>query len=1107
MKNRPFAGIPLVILLTLIYGARMPCCPVRATEASPIVIVTSQAPPPAGAPLAQDEKPLSPEQSRALSEALRLMTDSSALQRQGKLDEAIQLRVQAQTIIERTFGPVYFATALNLKLLAFLYDQKGDYQKAEATYLRALVAQEKLNGPEHVEVAGVLVGLGTVYVHMEDFARAEQAYARTLTIREKVLGPDSPEVATALYSLSYTFTNRGRYAQAEPLLRRALAIQEKALGSDNPEVAMTLNNLAYLYMETGDYEQSAALFKRSLAIFEKLLGAEHPLVATPLNSLAVLYRTMGDYLRAEPLLKRALAIQEKAVGPEHPDTAIALNSLAMLYSEKGDDERALPLFQRALAIREKTEPDSSSVAATLNSIAYVYNLKGQPAQAITLYKRALAIVEKSIGTETPLYASTLSNLAVVYSDQADYAQAEPLIRRALALREKVLGPDHPDVAITLSNLAYINFAKNEFAQEEPLYRRALAITEKAYGPDHPNVGIYLANLATVYWGQGDTRQALATLSRNAELRERNLALVLTTGSEEQKRLYMETLANETDGLISFHTRAAPDDPRAAELALTTILRRKGRVLDVMSDQVGALRRHLDPQDRVLLDRLSTARSALARLTLQGVDAGVVAERREEGKRLKDEIDRLEATVSERSAEFRTQAQPVTLKAMREAIPDDAALVEFILYRPFDVRATERKSRFGEPRYVAYVLRRAGEPLWVDLGEAGALERGVVSWRRALADPSDQEVSRRGRALDELVMRPVRKLLGDTRHLFLAPDGALNLIPFGALVDEKNHYLLEDYSMTYLTSGRDLLRMRSSAVSRQGPLVVADPLFDAGAAASSTAAPATEAAQNRRSADFANAIFTPLPGTKDEASALGAILPGVRVFTGAQASEALLKHLSGPALLHIATHGFFLPDQPQGALKDARAESRGLILSAVVSGRVKGENPLLRSGLALAGANRGRDGEGEDGVLTALEATGLDLWGTKLVVLSACETGIGEVKNGNGVYGLRRALVLAGAESEVMSLWQVSDEATRDLMISYYKRLQAGEGRTEALRAVQLEMLRGGEQSLKDEGRLKQNRSHPFFWASFIQSGDWRSINSQSPTRLPGAAETQRKPKT
>ena len=1064
MNRSPFAVIVLVILLTPAWGALAPRGALKAAEAR----------------AAQDEKNLTPEQSRLLTEALRLMTKSSASQQRGSLDEAVGLREQAQTLIEKTFGTEHPVAVLNLKLLAFLYDQKGDYRKAEAAYLRALSAQEKLSGPEHTEVAGVLLGLGTVYGHMEDFVRAEQAYARALAIREKALGPDSPEVAAVLFSLSYTFTNRGMYGKAEPILKRALAIQEKALGPDTLEVALTLNNLAYLYMEKGDYEQSEALFKRSLAIFEKLLGPEHALVGTPLNSLAVLYRTKGDYQRAEPLLKRALAIQEKAAGPEHPDTANALNSLAMLYSEKGDDERALPLFQRALAIREKAQPESSSVAATLNSIAYVYDSKGDHAQAISLYKRALAIIEKTLGAETPLYASTLGNLAAVYSDEGDFAQAEPLDRRALALREKLLGPEHPDVAVSLSNLAYIYFARNEFEKEEPLYLRALAITEKAYGPDHPNIGLYLANLATVYWGRGDTRQALAALARNAELRERNLALVLTTGSEEQKRLYMATLATETDGIVSFHTSAAPSDPEAAQLALTTVLRRKGRVLDVSADEIGALRRRLDSQDRELLDRLSTTRSALARLVLQGADAASPAEHRGEEKRLKDEIDLLEAKVSERSAEFRTQAQPVTLKDVREAIPADAALVEFVVYRPYDVRSTNRKTRFGAPRYVAYVLRRTGAPLWVDLGEASVVERGVAAWRRALIDPSNQDASRSGRAMDELVMRPVRRLLGDARRLFLSPDGALNLIPFGALLDERNRYLLEDYSITYLTSGRDLLRMRLSAESRQGPMVVANPLFEAGAssAASASSAPAT---QSRRSADFAGSVFTPLPGTKGEAAALGAILTGARVFTDAQASEALLKHVTGPSILHIATHGFFLPDQPRSAADDnARAESRGMALVAGGGVRVEGENPLLRSGLALAGANRGQGGDGEDGVLTALEAAGLDLRGTKLVVLSACETGVGEVKNGEGVYGLRRALVLAGAESQVMSLWQVSDEATKDLMIGYYKRLQAGEGRTEALRAVQLEMLRGGDPS-------KHGREHPFFWASFIQSGDWRSM--------------------
>jgi CHAT domain-containing protein len=249
------------------------------------------------------------------------------------------------------------------------------------------------------------------------------------------------------------------------------------------------------------------------------------------------------------------------------------------------------------------------------------------------------------------------------------------------------------------------------------------------------------------------------------------------------------------------------------------------------------------------------------------------------------------------------------------------------------------------------------------------------------------------------------------------------------------------------------------------------------AGASEAEPATPA---RRSVELAHAVFSPLPGTQQEAIALGALLPQATVFTGAQATEAHLKRVHGPAILHIATHGFFLADQPP----TAALAQRGLV--AQDFGRLTdhppqtgppgpSDNPLLRSGLALTGANDRQGGEGEDGVLTALEAAGLDLWGTKLVVLSACETGVGEVRNGDGVYGLRRALVLAGVESQVMSLWQVSDEATRDLMVAYYQRLRAGEGRTEALRQVQLSMLHG------------PTWQHPFFWASFIQSGDWRPL--------------------
>jgi CHAT domain-containing protein len=294
---------------------------------------------------------------------------------------------------------------------------------------------------------------------------------------------------------------------------------------------------------------------------------------------------------------------------------------------------------------------------------------------------------------------------------------------------------------------------------------------------------------------------------------------------------------------------------------------------------------------------------------------------------------------------------------------------------------------------------------------------------------------------------------------------LSLVPFAALKDENDRFLIENYSISYLTSGRDLLRNRSSVESREGPVIVANPSFTLRSSA------VEKNSTGQRSADMVSG-FEPLDGTASEAQQLNAVLPKSEVFAGPNATESVLKSLTGPSVLHVATHGFFLsPRLTAGSMTPPQSAR----VSAFDAGVQIEENPLLRSGLALAGANQLNDGRGNDGILTALEAAGLDLHGTKLVVLSACETGIGEVQNGEGVYGLRRALVLAGSESELMSLWKVDDEATRDLMVEFYKGLMNGESRSTALREVQLKLL-------------KMDRyEHPFFWAAFILSGDWGPI--------------------
>ncbi|MGH9837545.1 MAG: tetratricopeptide repeat protein [Blastocatellia bacterium] len=942
----------------------------------------------------------------------------------------------------------------------------GKYGEARPLAERALEIREKSLGPEHIEVAAALNNLAAVYSAQGDYAKAETLHQRVLTIREKALGPEHPDVARSLNNLANLNYNKGDYEKVETLYQRALAILEKVLGPEHPDVAAALNNLAILYNTQGAYTRAELLFQRALAIREKTLGPEHLDVAGSLNNLGILYQDRGDYAKAESFYQPALAIQEKSLGPNHPLVALTLNNLANLSNDKGDYAKAETLHQRALTIREKAfGPNNPLVATSLDNLALTYRANGEYAKAETLHQRALAIKEKALGPQHPEVALSLTNLATVYGTVGDYAKVAPLFQRALDIREKVLGPEHPLVALSLHNLAAIYSIEGDYARAEPLYQRALAIREKSLGQEHPFVASSLNNLAKLYAAKNEATQAIAFQSRASTVKERNLALNLATGSERQKLAYLATLSAQTDEIISLHVHAAPTNPAARDLAATIILQRKGRVLDAMTDSFTALRSRFNAQDQELLDQLQSALSQLARLVLNGPQRITPAEHQSRIKKLEEEAEKLQAEISRRSAEFRAQSQPVTLAAIQAAIPAEAALVEFFVYRPHNPKFTKPDEEFGAPRYVAYVLREQGAPQWVELGEAKTIDEAIDAWRQALRDPKRREATRLARTVDRLVMQPLRGHLGATRRVLLSPDGALNLIPFAALVDERSRFLVERYEFSYLTSGRDLLRLQVRQPGRQPALIVANPNY--GETANVRQAAETSATS------IAGLNFRALRGTEDEAKALKKMMPAATVLMGDQATEAAVKQARGPELLHVATHGFFLPDL---APPPANSRLRGLD-GDVAPINLPAENPLLRSGLVLAGFNLHRSGD-DDGVLTALEATALDLWGTKLVVLSACDTGVGEVKNGEGVYGLRRALVLAGSESQVMSLWPVSDEGTLDLMASYYRALQRGQGRSAALRQVQLRMLKSGD------------RRHPFYWAGFIQSGEWANLQGR-----------------
>jgi CHAT domain-containing protein/Tfp pilus assembly protein PilF len=852
------------------------------------------------------------------------------------------------------------------------------------------------------------------------------------------------------------------------------------------------------------FAEARVPLERALEIREKVLGPDDMLVAETLGFLATTYMSTGDYASAEPLKLRALRIMEKALGPEHPRVAQELTGLGGFYREVGDEARAEEMYLKSLAIFEKTgQAESAVVASLLNGLGSIYYARDDYPNAERYFERSRALWEKLLGPDSFHLADSYKHLGRVAYDAGDYAKAEAMFQHALALAEKGLGQEHTSVTPYLNDLADTYCTEGQYEKGESLYERALAVHERKAAMGQPAVQDTLFGLARCAGARGRLSDAAKLQTRASELEERYVALNLAAGSEREKLALLAELSSRLSRNVSLHVSLAPHDAAARDLAAASILRGKGRVQDAMSASLAALRQRSSPEDQKLLDRLNDANARLSKLIVGGPPQKTTpAEYQEQVKSLEGQREDLEVEISERSAGYYQRAQPVTLAAVQSLIPEDAALVEFAVYRPFDPKAPDNAKAYGETRYAAYVLRRRGEVQWKELGEAREIDGAVTALRRALGDPQRRDARALARALDEKLMRPLRAAAGDAAQLLVSPDGQLSLLPFQALVDEQGRYLVERYAFTYLTSGRDLLRMKVARESKSAPLVVANPAFGesaqeqkAGATAKERNAQATKErtaggaskqtgpSARRGSVTDARTLselyFAPLGGTAQEADAIQRLFPDAKLLTGESATTGALKHAVAPRILHIATHGFFL-QTPQTDDGNARTATMTAATKTVRGAEASAENdnPLLRSGLAFAGANRRGEAASDDGILTALEASGLNLWGTKLVVLSACDTGLGEVHNGEGVYGLRRAFVLAGAETLVMSLWPASDYATRTLMTGYYRNLKQGMGRGAALRQVQLEMLK------------RDPKLHPFYWANFIQSGEWADLDGR-----------------
>ena len=905
---------------------------------------------------------------------------------------------------------------------------------------------------------GIAVGEKAIKAAKEEFGTMHSNYATTLT------------------GLAGLYDETGKYEKAEPLYVESIEVFKKVSGTSHPDYASSLHNLATLYYSMGQYEKAELLFIESLGIRKKILGPTHTDYADCMNNLALLYHVMGQYEKAEPLYIESMGIRKKALGPTHEDYAQSLQNMGSMYQAMGQYEKAESLFVESMRIwKQKSDTSDPNYAANLNNLGSLYRSMGQYEKAESLYIESIEIWKKVLGTTHPNYATSLNNLGFLYQTMGEYEKAEPLYVESTEIRKKVLGVSHPLYAQSLNNLAAIYERMGQYEKAEPLYAESMEIRKKALGPDHPEYAQSLNNLALLYGTMGEHEKAERLILKMDTIELQNLLNIFNILSEKEKGNYLlhnTTILQANNSLVYKYKKMSA---RVLQNNFNQQLFFKSLIL---ADTRNILQRVRSSRDTAI-QRVFGSWESRKKLLAKQYSLSL-AKRRTDIKVIEQETENLEKELSRKSADFRKQQEVIriSMKDVQKNLQQVEAAIEFISFRLFSKKQTDSII------YAAYVVNKKDSvPQFIPLFEEKQLQQLFDSTGKSATTSAKifyrgLEIKDRntklGSELYKLIWQPLEPYLKGIKKISYSPAGKLYGIAFHALPVDSTTILIDKYQLQQYTSTRQvaLRNTESEAVKPANITLFGDANF------SMDSLQLTKQRTNQSNTDVSTSIYTPstrgadnnswqnLPGTAEEIKKINSLFNQnkliTKTFTKAAASEENLKALGGnsPQILHIATHGFFLPEPDKKKKESGFDQSNTYTLA---------NDPLLRTGLILAGANYAWSGKTpidgvEDGIATAYEISQLNLSNTELVVLSACETALGDVKGSEGVFGLQRAFKMAGVKKMIVSLWQVPDKETAELMTSFYSYWMKGKKINDAFAQAQADM---------------RKKYSPFYWAAFV----------------------------
>jgi CHAT domain-containing protein len=927
--------------------------------------------------------------------------------------------------------------------MGFTYELAGRYEDALNTYLRCQNYENKNSKDlSNNSTKGLLAiannGLGRVYEQLGDYKNAKQHFFAANTYFSTNVEPSSKEYdnyRVLLEDFAAFYENIGDFKSAEEVYKKL------STTSKNPQQnALVQNNLGMLYEAMGNYPQAEIYYLSAKKNYEQVnqLRLDQHDYANNLTNLAGLYELIGRYKLSEKLYLQAKALDEITVGKSHPDYAATLNNIAKLYT--------------SLKEYDKAE-------------AY--------------YLEAKKIIQHTVGSHHPHYVRTSSNQALLYQIMGRYAESEAIYENVLKLQQKMLGAKHPDYATTLNRMAGLYKLMDNTKESKKRYEQASKLRLELLGETHPDYAATLNEFAQLHHYLKNRDEALRLFRLSNHIIIEQIQKIYPILSESERLLFYSKQEPRLEAFYSFASDYLAEIPELAIELQNMNLLIKGLALETTVSVKSMALQNTNDTIRSMFNEWVGHCNRISQLYSKSLVQQSYAHQPLDS--LVDAANELEALLCKSSTYFKNKRaqnkQQINLKVLCNQLTDDEAIIDFMGFHYHN-----GKNYTNEVRYFAFILHQNTEiPQWIRLVDEEQLKQ-LLNRKMALHSSNYATSERLSYLLYKRIWEPFEPFLENIKTVHICATGLLHKVSFAALMPDSS-FLLEKYNLANYSNLRDFLHQKNDSLkldSTHHAILIGNPAF-------STAIPHLRnsnkedlvALENRfdvpvnlinpENKSLQIGYFGPLEGTKNEVLKIQKLLDSlqckVKRYTEKEAIEEHIKHCNTddkPNILHIATHGYFFPsieDEDSTSLQQSNLSQRLRYLS----------NPLWRSGLAFAGANFIWKGvappkDMEDGILMAYEVANLNLFGVNLVVLSACDTGRGDLHNSEGVLGIQRAFKTAGVQQLIISLWQVPDTETAELMTTFYQYLAKGMPIRKAFQAAQITMSK---------------KYAPFYWAGFI----------------------------